>query len=136
MHEAFLYFVDRIGSTFRWKVAIRPLVAEPIAEGRVQGENILMTEVENVIKSVEGVEECAVYGVEIPNASEGRAGMASLVVDSSFTFDNLYLQYFLLFRLICLENRSLISEEQFEGEFAHLCTALLHPHSTETRNDQ
>lgn len=59
----YFYFVDRIGDTFRWK-----------------GENVSTTEVAGVLACAPGVLEANVYGVEIPGCN-GRAGMASLVVD-------------------------------------------------------
>ncbi len=64
--EQFLYFVDRIGDTFRWK-----------------GENVATSEVAAALTAFEGVKEANVYGVKVPHA-EGRAGMALLVVDKTF----------------------------------------------------
>lgn len=64
--RGFFYFVDRIGDTFRWK-----------------GENVSTTEVASIISQCRGVLDAAVYGVKVPN-TEGRAGMAALVTDSSF----------------------------------------------------
>jgi fatty-acyl-CoA synthase len=61
----YVYFVDRIGDTFRWK-----------------GENVSTTEVAGVLSSAPGVLEANVYGVEVPGCN-GRAGMASLVVDQT-----------------------------------------------------
>jgi acyl-CoA synthetase (AMP-forming)/AMP-acid ligase II len=55
-----IQFVDRIGDTFRWK-----------------GENVATTEVEAALRSAPGVEDCAVYGVTVPNA-DGRAGCAAV----------------------------------------------------------
>ena len=59
-----IQFVDRVGDTFRWK-----------------GENVATTEVEAALCALDGVEEAVVYGVQLPGI-EGRAGMASLSVDS------------------------------------------------------
>lgn len=64
--DGYFYFVDRIGETFRWK-----------------GENVSTTEVAQQIAGYQGIEEAIVYGVPVPGA-DGRAGMASLVVDAAF----------------------------------------------------
>lgn len=64
--EGYLYFVDRIGDTFRWK-----------------GENVSTSEVEQVLMDAPGVETAIVYGVEVPG-QDGKAGMAALVVDGKF----------------------------------------------------
>jgi fatty-acyl-CoA synthase len=64
--KGFYYFVDRIGQTFRWK-----------------GENVSTTEVASLLNKCTGVVEATVYGVRVPGA-EGRAGMAAIVIDSTF----------------------------------------------------
>jgi fatty-acyl-CoA synthase len=64
--QGFFYFVDRVGDTYRWK-----------------GENVSTTEVAAVITASPGVTDAVVYGVVIPN-TDGRAGMAALVVDAEF----------------------------------------------------
>jgi acyl-CoA synthetase (AMP-forming)/AMP-acid ligase II len=67
-----LHFVDRLGDTFRWK-----------------GENVSTQEVAQILDMCDGVLEANVYGVEIPH-SEGRAGMAAIVVTPDFTPERLF----------------------------------------------
>jgi hypothetical protein len=62
--DGYLYFVDRIGDTFRWK-----------------GENVATSEVSERLSAVAGVKEVNVYGVPVGEL-DGKAGMASLVVGS------------------------------------------------------
>jgi fatty-acyl-CoA synthase len=62
-------FVDRLGDTFRWK-----------------GENVATTEVERALGSDKSVEECTVFGVEIPRTG-GRAGMAAVKLGDGAEFD-------------------------------------------------
>jgi fatty-acyl-CoA synthase len=62
-------FVDRLGDTFRWK-----------------GENVATTEVERALGSDKSVEECTVFGVEIPRTG-GRAGMAAVKLRDGAEFD-------------------------------------------------
>jgi fatty-acyl-CoA synthase len=64
--DGYLYFVDRVGDTFRWK-----------------GENVSTNEVAERLQTAPGVKEANVYGVAVEGA-EGRAGMAALVVDEGF----------------------------------------------------
>jgi fatty-acyl-CoA synthase len=62
----FYYFVDRLGETFRWK-----------------GENVSTAEVLGALTSAPHVLDGVVFGVAVPG-TEGRAGMAALVVDEHF----------------------------------------------------
>src|SRR5581483_6179099 len=62
-------FVDRLGDTFRWK-----------------GENVATTQVERALASNKAVEECTVFGVEIPRTG-GRAGMAAVQLRDGAEFD-------------------------------------------------
>ncbi|MGJ4948956.1 long-chain-acyl-CoA synthetase [Bradyrhizobium sp. HKCCYLS20291] len=64
--QGFFYFVDRVGDTFRWK-----------------GENVATSEVNEAILQCPGITEASTYGVVIPG-TDGRAGMAALVVDDDF----------------------------------------------------
>lgn len=59
--RGYVYFVDRIGDTFRWK-----------------GENVATSEVGEALSVFDGIEEANVYGVHVPGA-DGRAGMAAIV---------------------------------------------------------
>ncbi|KAI8917325.1 hypothetical protein BC831DRAFT_516559 [Entophlyctis helioformis] len=63
--QGFFYFVDRTGDSFRWK-----------------GENVSTHEIQVVVGAFPGVLEVNVYGIRIPH-SDGRAGMASIVLDPS-----------------------------------------------------
>jgi fatty-acyl-CoA synthase len=69
--NGFFHFVDRIGDSFRWK-----------------GENVAASEVAECIASCPGIIDASVYGVAVPH-SDGRAGMAALVVDDRFDLDTL-----------------------------------------------
>ena len=71
-HDGFIYFMDRIGDTFRWK-----------------GENVSTQEVAHALTEFPGVHAACVYGVVVPH-TEGRAGMAALVADSNLDMAKLY----------------------------------------------
>ncbi|MEB4210274.1 long-chain-acyl-CoA synthetase FadD6 [Mycobacterium sp. 94-17] len=62
-------FVDRLGDTFRWK-----------------GENVATTQVEAALASDDSVEDCTVFGVEVPRTG-GRAGMAAVKLRDDAEFD-------------------------------------------------
>jgi fatty-acyl-CoA synthase len=69
--HGYFYFIDRIGDTFRWK-----------------GENVATSEVAEALSAVPGIREASIYGVQVPG-TDGRAGMAALVVDGGFDITSL-----------------------------------------------
>ncbi|MEU7143542.1 long-chain-acyl-CoA synthetase [Nocardia sp. NPDC046473] len=64
-----LFFMDRLGDTFRYK-----------------GENVSTTEVQEQLVRWPGIASASVYGVPIPGR-EGRAGMAAVVLADGARFD-------------------------------------------------
>ena len=62
--DNFVWFVDRVGDTFRWK-----------------GENVSTGEVAAAISDINGITEANVYGVKIPGTEDGRACMVAVTTE-------------------------------------------------------
>ncbi|KAJ0069224.1 hypothetical protein NL108_003113 [Boleophthalmus pectinirostris] len=67
--ENFVYFMDRVGDTFRWK-----------------GENVATSEVGDILITANSILEANVYGVKV-EGHEGRIGMASVTLKEGEDFD-------------------------------------------------
>ncbi|TKA75217.1 hypothetical protein B0A55_05890 [Friedmanniomyces simplex] len=65
-----VYFVDRLGDTFRWK-----------------SENVSTNEVADILGQFDQIAECNVYGVSVPHA-DGRCGCATIVPTTSISLES------------------------------------------------
>ncbi|KCZ93462.1 long-chain-acyl-CoA synthetase [Hyphomonas johnsonii] len=70
--DGYIYFVDRIGDTFRWK-----------------GENVSTNQVGEALSQIDGISTANVYGVQVPG-TDGKAGMAAITTDGDVDFEGLY----------------------------------------------
>ncbi|KAE9992380.1 hypothetical protein EG327_009215 [Venturia inaequalis] len=68
-HDGRVYFVDRLGDTFRWK-----------------SENVSTNEVSDILSLHPHIAEANVYGVTVPK-TDGRCGMAAIVMPEHMTID-------------------------------------------------
>ena len=79
--DNFVWFVDRVGDTFRWK-----------------GENVSTGEVAAAISDINGITEANVYGVKIPGTEDGRACMVAVTTEDQKVPD---FNGFLKLDLVC-----------------------------------
>ncbi len=70
--HGYIYFIDRLGDTFRWK-----------------GENVSTNEVAEAFGGIDGIETANIYGVPVPGA-DGKAGMAAITSSGSVDIPGLY----------------------------------------------
>ncbi|MEL6259226.1 MAG: long-chain-acyl-CoA synthetase, partial [Pseudomonadota bacterium] len=70
--NGYVYFVDRVGDTFRWK-----------------GENVSTNEVAEAMAAHPNIDHANVYGVSVPNM-DGRAGMAAVTPNGDIDMAGLY----------------------------------------------
>lgn len=70
--DGYIFFIDRIGDTFRWK-----------------GENVSTNEVGEALSKIDGIATANVYGVPVPGA-DGKAGMAAVTLDGEVDFASLH----------------------------------------------
>lgn len=70
--DGYIYFMDRIGDTFRWK-----------------GENVSTNEVGEALTGVEGIALANVYGVPI-RGMDGKAGMGAITLNGDVDFEHLH----------------------------------------------
>lgn len=68
-----MFFVDRLGDTFRW-----------------HSENVSTNEVADVMGTFQEIDECNVYGVGVPHA-DGRCGCAAIVLSPGISPETLDL---------------------------------------------
>ena len=70
--QGYIYFIDRVGDTFRWKA-----------------ENVATGEVAAVLSQNPNIVQANVYGVKVPG-TDGRAGMASIVSSGDLDLQKLH----------------------------------------------
>ncbi|XP_072039078.1 long-chain fatty acid transport protein 6-like [Amphiura filiformis] len=109
--DGYIYFMDRLGDTFRWK-----------------GENVATTEVAEVLHRFPGIQEANVYGVKVPSNLDGRAGMAAIILAQGTALDTKKLYHYVTKNLpsyACPKFLRITSAMDVTGTFKHKKTDLV-----------
>ncbi|XP_030832217.1 very long-chain acyl-CoA synthetase [Strongylocentrotus purpuratus] len=108
--DEYVYFIDRLGDTFRWK-----------------GENVSTMEVSHALGLFPAILEANVYGIHVPG-HDGKAGMASIVLHKGAILDFSALYQHVISSLPDYARPKflrLLDEMDLTGTFKHKKTELV-----------